>query len=193
MPTYQLDKASADSPWTKVSEKLVYENNWVEMIEDKVIRPDGKPGVYGVLAVKRQGIRVIPVTSEGKIVLNYEYRYAAGKAGYELTAGGIEEGSDPLETAKKELFEETGLSAAKWTKLISVVLWPSVVKLTDHIFLAEDLSGELNNDHLEGDEGILRTESFSTDEVKRLIMDGKMFCGPSISGIFSYFIYKGLV
>jgi len=181
------------SPWETLSSEIVYENPWISVRHDNVITPGGNNGVYGVVTSKKNGLRIIAITEDSKIILNREYRYGIDKFSYELPAGGIEADENALVCAQRELKEETGFTADSWKQLQSVADWPSVVALTETIFIATGLHGRLEDAKREDNEAISETKSFSINEILQMIKNGDMFCAPSISGILLYLLDKGLL
>lgn len=181
------------SPWETLTSEVVYENPWISVRHDKVITPGGNNGVYGVVTSKKNGLRILAVTEDSKIILNREYRYGIGKFSYELPAGGIETDESALVCAKRELKEETGLTADNWKQLQSVADWPSVVELTETIFVATGLHGRLEDAIRDDNEAISETKAFSMSEILQMIKNGDIFCAPSISGIFLYLLDNGFL
>ncbi len=104
------------NPWKTINSKVVYKNDWIQVREDNVIRPDGKPGIYGVVET-RIATGVIAVTPENEIYLVGQYRYPTDCYSWEIIEGGTELDESPLETAKRELREEAGLLAESWEQL----------------------------------------------------------------------------
>ena len=104
------------NPWTRVSTKKVYENNWISVREDAVIQPDGARGIYGVVHFKNIAIGVLAVEDDS-VYLVGQYRYPLEQYSWEIPEGGCGEGEDPLGAAQRELEEETGLRARHWRKL----------------------------------------------------------------------------
>lgn len=106
--------------------------------EDRVTRPDGKPGIYGVVTM-HPGICILPIDDENNIYLVKQYRYGVERETLEAIAGGTE-GQDILDTAKRELLEETGISAKTITPLGFIDPFTSIVNSPDYIFVAQNLS-----------------------------------------------------
>lgn len=122
-----------------IGTKSAYKNPWIEVIEDKVIRPDGKEGIFGTITMK-DGVSVIPVDDKGNVYLTKEYHYAVGRITIEAVSGGIDNGETKLQAAKRELKEETGFNAKKWTDLGTLDPFTSVIKSENHMYLAQGLT-----------------------------------------------------
>ncbi len=101
-------------PWQVINTDIKYENPWISVREDKVIRPDGKQGIFGVVTMVA-GSSVLPVDEKGNVFLTKEYHYGVERTTIEVVSGAIDEGESPLEAAKRELKEEVGLVATTWT------------------------------------------------------------------------------
>ena len=110
-------ESSFENPWTTISSEVKYENPWIKLKEDKVITPAGTEGIYGVVSFKNKAIGIVPVDENGNVYLVGQWRYPLEAYSWEIPEGGGPEGEKPLETAKRELKEETGLMASKWTLL----------------------------------------------------------------------------
>lgn len=137
------------NPWKTLGTREVYNNPWIRVREDQVIRPDGKPGIYGVVELG-QSVAVIPRDKEGNIYLVGQYRYIFKEYAWEIVTGAVNKNEDMELAAHRELQEETGLIAKQLTKL--AVIWPSdgVLQEEYSLFLAEDLTeGEDNPDDTE--------------------------------------------
>jgi 8-oxo-dGTP pyrophosphatase MutT (NUDIX family) len=99
------------SPWTTLERRPVYENPWIAVREDRVLRPDGSPGIYGVVHFKNAAVGVLPVEPDGSVWLVGQHRYPFGAYSWEIPEGGAPGGESPLDCARRELREETGLAA----------------------------------------------------------------------------------
>src|ERR687890_1606450 len=104
------------NPWRKISSREVYENPWIRVREDEVLRPDGEPGIYGVVHFKNVAVGVLAVEGD-ELYLVGQYRYTLDRYSWEIPEGGCPEGEEPLDAARRELEEETGLRARCWEKL----------------------------------------------------------------------------
>ena len=128
-----------DNPWRTSASRVVYDNPWIRLREDQVVRPDGAPGIYGVVHFKHIAVGVLPVEEE-HVYLVGQYRYPLGRYSWEIPEGGCPEGEDPLEAARRELEEETGLRAERWEKMGEAHLSNSVSDELAVWYLATGLS-----------------------------------------------------
>lgn len=131
------------NPWTKLGSRLVYENQWIRVREDAVIRPDGRQGIYGVVEM-RPSIGVVAINDNDELLLVGQWRYPAGRYSWEIPRGGSHNGDASLQAAAaRELREEAGVEAACWTPLIEVDVNNGITTDTEHLFLATGLSAVL--------------------------------------------------
>ena len=126
------------NPWLTIASKQVYDNPWITVREDQVIRPDGEPGIYGVVHYKNIAVGVLAI-EEDHLYLVGQYRYPLEKYSWEIPEGGCPEGEEPLRAAQRELREETGLEAARWRMLGEAYLSNSVADEYAVWFLATGL------------------------------------------------------
>jgi len=128
------------NPWTTLTTKPQYENPWIRVIEHDVLNPKGDPGIYGVVRFKNLAIGVLPIDADGCTVLVGQYRYPLDVYSWEIPEGGGARDIDPLESARRELVEETGLSATKWHRFLEMHLSNSVSDEHAICYLAWDLT-----------------------------------------------------
>ncbi len=138
-------------PWTVVDTKELYSNPWISVREDKVIRPDGKEGIFGIVTM-RPGVSILPIDQSGNVYLIEQYRYTVERKTIEVASGGIDDREDVMAAAKRELKEETGITAKKWISLGVVDPLTAVVSSPNYLFLAKELT--LGKANPEGTENI---------------------------------------
>jgi len=126
------------NPWKTKSQKIVYKNPWIKVREDKVVRPDGKDGIYGVVQID-DGVGIVAIDKDNNVLLKGEWRYPINKYDWSIICGTCEGNEKPLNAAKKELLEEASFKANTWKHLITFNTSPGIFDETAHIFLARNL------------------------------------------------------
>jgi ADP-ribose pyrophosphatase len=169
------------NPWTKVSSRKIYDNPWIELEEFQVLTPSGTPGIYGKVHFKNKAIGIIPIDEEMNTWLVGQYRFPLDEYSWEIPMGGGPLEIDILASAKRELKEETGLSARKWTNILRIHTSNSVTDEEGFIFLAEDLT-EGKTEFEETEQLIIRKLPFG--EVLEMAMRGEITDSLSLAGIF---------
>ena len=130
----------ADNPWTILAVKPVYDNPWINVTEFDVINPSGGKGIYGKVHFKNKAIGILPLDEDMNTWLVGQYRFTLNAYSWEIPEGGGPAGTPALDSAKRELLEETGLAAGEWTKLMDFHLSNSVSDEYGEIFLARQLT-----------------------------------------------------
>lgn len=165
----------------------MYDNPWIKVREDQVIRPDGKPGIYGVVHFKNKAIGVVPIDDEGMIFLVGQYRYPLDVYSWEIPEGGCPENEDPLEAAKRELLEETGLTASSWKELGRAHLSNSVCDEESIYYLATGLTqGQANPEGTEE----LAHKRVPFQEALQMVLRSEITDSVSVMAIMHYALIK---
>ncbi len=159
------------NPWRRVSRRVAYENPWIELLHDDVIRPDEKPGVYGVVHFRHLAIGVVPLDANDRVLLVGQYRYTMNHYSWEIPEGGGDFDEFPEAAARRELAEETGFVGGEWREICRAELSNSVTDEVTILFVATGL--EAGPASPEGTEQLqLRWVHF--DEVMAMISDGEI-------------------
>ncbi|HEX4710655.1 NUDIX hydrolase [Phenylobacterium sp.] len=114
------------TPWTAGDERVVFESGWLRVTDQTAIAPTGKPAPYGLVRFKNLAVAVLPIHEDGTVTLVGQHRFPSGDYSWELPEGGAPLDEDPLEGARRELAEETGLAAAEWREVLRAQLSNSV-------------------------------------------------------------------
>jgi ADP-ribose pyrophosphatase len=126
-------------PWTIHDQKQIYKSQWIELTEDQVTRPDGKPGVFSFVTMP-DGASMLPMDTEGNVYLVKQFRYAVGTETVEVATGAIDPGEAADQTARRELEEELGIQGDEWISLGSTEPMTSALACTAHLFLVRTLT-----------------------------------------------------
>jgi ADP-ribose pyrophosphatase len=169
-----------ENPWHINSEKDIYDNPWINLTEYQVINPAGNPGIYGKVHFKNMAIGVVALDDEMNTYLVGQYRFTLNQYCWEIPEGGCPLGTDPLESAKRELLEETGLKASRWTELQQIHLSNSVCDEFGFIYLAQGLQ-QFEPEPEDTEQLITKKVPFA--EAYRMVCDNEITDSISIAAI----------
>jgi len=124
------------NPWTTRRSTTQYDNRWIRVVEHDVLNPKGQPGIYGTVHFKHLAIGIVPIHGDGKTTIVGQFRYPFGRYSWEIPEGGGALDLAPLESARRELLEETGLTASHWHEMLRMDLSNSVSDEQAICFLA---------------------------------------------------------
>lgn len=175
--------------WKTIASKTVYQNPWIEVDHRDVITPAGGEGIYGLVRFKNKAIGIVALDNDDHIYLVGQYRYPLKAYSWEIPEGGCPLEENPIEAAKRELKEETGLIAAHWEKIGRIHTSNSATDEEGFIFLAKDLQ-----------QFEQETEDTEEIEVKRvhlkdaveMVMNSEITDSISISAILMVARLKGI-
>jgi 8-oxo-dGTP pyrophosphatase MutT (NUDIX family) len=131
---------SHGTPWVRGPGKRVYDNPWIRVTEFAATAPTGNPATYGLVSFKNYAVAVLPLFDDGTTILVGQHRFPADDYSWEIPEGGGPLDNDPLQSAKRELAEETGLQAAEWHEVMRAQLSNSVTDEQMFGYLALGLS-----------------------------------------------------
>lgn len=127
------------NPWKTLQSDVKYDNNWIRVTEHQVINPSGGNGIYGEVHFKNLAIGILPLDEEYNTWLVGQYRYPIKAYSWEIPEGGGPFHEAPLDSARRELLEETGMSAQNWKEILRMHLSNSVSDELSIIYVATGL------------------------------------------------------
>lgn len=164
-----------DKMWEILSSEYLLESKWINVRKDKVRMPKGVELDDFYILEYPDWINVIAITGEGDFVLERQYRHGTQTVEYEICAGVIEEGEEPIVAAQRELYEETGFGGGEWSLYCVTAPNPAAMTNRNYTFLAKGVK-QISSQHLERTEDI-DVIVLSRDEVKQILKEGKMMQG----------------
>jgi 8-oxo-dGTP pyrophosphatase MutT (NUDIX family) len=168
------------NPWKKLDEIKIYENPWIRVDEHQVINPSGKPGIYGKISFKNKAIGIIPIDNDLNTWLVGQYRYPLDAYSWEIPTGGGPLDEDPMQSARRELREETGITAREWQLIVRIHTSNSVTDEEGFIYSARDLQiGETEFDETE----VLAIKKVHLYQAIEMVMKNEITDSLSIAGI----------
>ena len=128
--------ANRIGPWTRRSRTVAYENPWVTVWHDEVARPDGSPGIYGVVHFANLAAGAVVLDDDDRVLLVGQHRYTLDTYSWEIPEGGVPAGESALDGARRELREETGVEADAWREIARFHLSNSISDEAGVLFAA---------------------------------------------------------
>ena len=127
-------------PWTTLKEELRYETPWISVSHHDILDPSGRAGIYGVVHFKTLAIGVVPLDADGNTWIVGQYRYPIQAYSWEIPEGGGDRSIPPIESAQRELREEAGIVAGRWTEILRMDLSNSASDEHAILYVAQDLT-----------------------------------------------------
>lgn len=169
-----------ENPWQINAEKPVYDNPWINVTEYQITNPSDKPGIYGKVHFKNLAIGVIALDDDMNTYLVGQYRFPLNQYSWEIPEGGGPLDTDPLDSARRELLEETGLKATEWTELQRLHLSNSVSDELGILYLARGLQ-QFEAEPEETEQLIVRKIPFK--QAYEMVCNGEITDSLSVAGI----------
>lgn len=159
------------NPWQVLSSEDVYDNNWIRVTHHQVINPGGGQGIYGKIHYKNLAVGILPLDENLNTWLVGQFRFVLDQYSWEIPEGGGPHDDDPLESAKRELLEETGLTANSWVEIQRMHLSNSVGNEHAIIYVARDLQqGKPQPEETED----LRIKKLPFEQVYEMVLSGEI-------------------
>jgi 8-oxo-dGTP pyrophosphatase MutT (NUDIX family) len=162
-------------PWQVEASTQKYKSAWLEVTEDKVIKPNGQPGSFATVKLK-PGVSVLAIGDEDEVYLTSEYRYAIEQKSIEVVSGATEADETPEMAARRELREELGIEAGSWVDLGTVDPLTSILRSPARLYLAKELS--FFEPQAEDSE-IIEMVRMKLNEAVDMVMDSQITHAPS--------------
>ena len=179
-----------ENPWKTLSVRDIYDNRWISVAEHQVTNPSGRPGIYGKVSFKNLACGIIPLDDDGNTWIVGQHRYTLDEYSWEIPMGGVALGTDVLTGAKRELQEETGLSAARWEQILKVHISNSITDEVGVVYVAEGLEhGKTAFDETEKIE--IRKLPFT--ELLQMTLKGEITDVLSVAGILKLATLKKML
>jgi 8-oxo-dGTP pyrophosphatase MutT (NUDIX family) len=169
-----------ENPWVINGEKKEYDNPWITVTEYDVLNPSGNKGIYGKVHFKNLAVGVIALDDAMNTWLVGQYRFPLNAYSWEIPEGGAPLGTDPLENAKRELLEETGLQAQHWKTLLHMHLSNSVTDEDCVVYLATGITERTAQPE---DTEQLSIKKIPFSEAYDLVVQGKITDAISVAAI----------
>lgn len=181
-----------DGQWRTTGTREVYANAWMRVREDSVIRPDGRPGIYGVVELPHPSVFVVALTDDDEVVLLELYRYTTQSWSTEVPAGSAD-GEDALAAARRELLEETGLEAERWVEVGRLSALNGIGDAPEHVYLARGLRTTVDATATQAAEAIGRVRRVPWVEVVGMVRRGEVTDAESVAALMLVAAHLGRV
>jgi 8-oxo-dGTP pyrophosphatase MutT (NUDIX family) len=189
MNTSSTTPNTDERKWEILSSEYLIQRPWLTARRDHAKLPTGVENKEYYILEYPDWVNVIAITKEGEFVMIRQYRHGLGETRYELSAGVCEEGEDPMESARRELYEETGYGGGEWQLWMTVSPNPSTSTNLTYSFLATDVEC-ISTQHLESTEDIT-VHLLSEAEVRALLENDEIRQALMAAPLWKYFASKG--
>lgn len=178
-------KTDKDMMWKTLSSEYLIRRPWLTARRDCVALPDGRENDEYYVLEYPEWVNVIAETTDGRLILERQYRHALDVVSTEICAGVVEQGEVPLHAAKRELMEETGFGGGTWIKLMTLSPNPSTMTNLCHSFLARGVV-KTGNQCLDATED-LEFLLVPREDVRKMLLEGKFIQALMVAPLYKYF------
>ncbi len=166
--------------WKKMDSQTVYENDWMAVRVDHVINPGGGENQYGHIHFKNRAVAIIALDEADNTWLVGQQRYTLGEYSWELPMGGAPLAEPPLDAARRELREETGLTAEEWQELMRLHTSNSITDEVGFVYVATGLTeGEPEFEETED----LEIRKLPLRDAVQMVLDGEITDAMSVAAL----------
>ncbi|GGI27637.1 NUDIX domain-containing protein [Pedobacter mendelii] len=181
-----------NNPWQTLESEVKYDNNWIRLTEHQVINPSGGSGIYGEVHFKNFAIGILPLDEDYNTWLVGQYRYPLKAYSWEIPEGGGSLNKEPIESARRELLEETGMSAKNWKEIQRMHLSNSV---SDELSIVYIASGLIQGISMPEETEQLIVKKLPFEEAYQMVLKGEITDSMSVAAILKakLMIIEGLI
>ena len=169
------------SGWKTLSTEKVYETAWFKVRRDQVINHNNKEITYSVLELHSPSVTIAAMDTQGRIMVQRQYRYSLDKSIWEFPAG-HSDGENLVAAAKRELLEETGMTSDEWVELGDINVAVGVANISSRLFLAKNAKNV--SDKRDEEEDITSQQFMSINEIEDLVLKGELVDAPSLAALY---------
>lgn len=187
-----MDNAiNEEGKWKVIKSEYLFQRPWLTVRRDCVELPNGIQNPEYYVLEYPDWINVIAITEEGEFLMERQYRYGLGNTCYELVAGVIEKGEEPLAAARRELLEETGYGDGEWSEEMLLSQNPSTCNNLSHCFVATGVK-KIGDQHLDRTEDI-RPVLLNLEQVRDIMLHDQLRQALMAAPLWRYFAIHKLI